>query len=266
MTTAIPATDTGKRATPRILLGAIAGAWCIAIVAQISGAAELLHHDAVAHADLPLWAGLGVFLLAWQLMVVAMMLPSSLPMIRLFGAVAANQAKPLQARGAFIAGYAAVWTGFGAAAFLGDLGFHRLVDRWSWLATRPQVIAGTVLILAGAFQFSELKERCLRQCQSPVSFLLPRYGRGVGRAFRLGRAHGVYCLGCCWALMLVGFGAGVANLWWMAALTAVMVIEKTTTTGERVVVPVGAALIATGVFLLVVSGGSPEVLGSSTHR
>jgi hypothetical protein len=154
--------------------------------------------------------------------------------------------------GRFLAGYAAVWTAFGAVAFLGDIGLHELVHRWPWLEAHPQVIAGSVLMLAGEFQFSKLKDRCLSECRHPASFLLQHYGRGVGAAFRLGRAHGLFCLGCCWALMLVGFAAGVANLWWMAVLTAVMVFEKSGRGGDRGVVPIGIALIALGGLVLIV--------------
>ena len=115
----------------------------------------------------------------------------------------------------------------------------------------PRSSPGSVLVLAGAFQFSSLKERCLRERRHPGPFLLQHYGRGVEAAFRLGKAHGLFCLGCCWALMLVGFAAGVANLWWMATLTALMVFEKTGRGGERGVIPIGAGLIALGLCTLV---------------
>jgi predicted metal-binding membrane protein len=151
---------------------------------------------------------------------------------------------------ALIAGYAMVWTGFGVLAFVGDVGLHKLVHAWPWLAAHPQLIAGSVLALAGAFQFSELKERCLTECRHPGSFLVQHYGRGEAAAFRLGRIHGMFCLGCCWALMLVGFAAGVANLWWMAALTALMVFEKTGRGGDRGVVPIGAGLIMASAIVL----------------
>jgi hypothetical protein len=88
--------------------------------------------------------------------------------------------------GRFLAGYTAVWTAFGAVAFLGDIGLHQLVHRWPWLEAHPQVIAGSVLMLAGEFQFSKLKDRCLSECRHPASFLLQHYGRGAGTAFRLG--------------------------------------------------------------------------------
>jgi predicted metal-binding membrane protein len=153
-----------------------------------------------------------------------------------------------------------VWTSFGAAAFLADLGVHRLVERSAWLATRPALIGGAVLLLAGAFQFSKLKDRCLAVCRHPAGYLLQHYRRGTGAAFRLGAGHGVFCVGCCWALMLVAFAAGVANLWWMAALTAVMVFEKTGRGGRRGVRPIGLGLIVLGLLMLAfaVTGGTGE--------
>src|SRR4029453_17461895 len=94
--------------------------------------------------------------------------------------------------------------------------------------------------------------RCLTECRHPGSFLIQHYGRGAAAAFRLGRIHGMFCLGCCWALMLVGFAAGVANLWWMAALTALMVFEKTGRGGDRGVLPIGAGLILASAIVLLV--------------
>jgi predicted metal-binding membrane protein len=240
------------------LVWAIALAWGVAVAAQATGRGQVLHHDALAEGGLPTWAALGLFLLAWQLMIAAMMLPSSLPMVRLFSRASANQPRPLPAKAAFLGGYALVWTAFGAAAFLGDLGIHHLVDRWSWLAARPWILGGAVLLLAGAFQFSTLKDRCLRVCRHPAGYLLQHYQRGTGAAFRLGAGHGVFCVGCCWALMLVAFAAGVANLWWMAALTAVMVFEKTGQGGRRGVRPIGVGLLVLGLLMLAgTAGGSP---------
>jgi predicted metal-binding membrane protein len=125
-----------------------------------------------------------------------------------------------------------------------------MVDTTPWLGRHPEVLAASVLVLAGAFQFSDLKDQCLRECRHPGPFLISRYDRGAGAAMRLGLAHGIFCLGCCWALMLVGFAAGVANLWWMAALTAVMIYEKTGRHGEQIVTPVGIALISAGLLAL----------------
>lgn len=242
----------GARA-PRPVLVAIAAGWTLAVAAELTGTAGTLHHDALIEGGPPLWAGLLLFLLAWQAMVAAMMLPSSLPLIRLFQAVSGTQEHPERARGAFIAGYAAVWTGFGALAFLGDAAVHRTVDAVPWLHERPWLIAGGVLTLAGAFQFSELKEQCLSKCRMPAPYLMARYRRGAGAGFRLGAGHGLYCLGCCWALMLVMFAAGVASLIWMALLTGVMIHEKTRPLGARAVPVTGVALLGTASLVLMYS-------------
>jgi predicted metal-binding membrane protein len=236
---------------PLAVLAAIAFAWAIATAAEVAGAAPRLHHDALIHSSLPRIAALGLFLLAWQAMIAAMMLPSSLPLVRLYARTSAGQPEPTRAMAAFLGGYAAVWTAFGAIAFIGDIGIHTTVDNWPWLDRHAQLIAAATFALAGAFQFSALKDACLRQCRHPAAYLLSHYERGALGGFRLGRGHGVYCLGCCWALMLVMFGAGVANLWWMAALTGLMVYEKTAPGGRRVVPFAGMAFLALAAVTLV---------------
>jgi predicted metal-binding membrane protein len=234
-----------------VIVAAIALAWAAAIAADVLGGSRVLHHDALIQGGWPLPAALTVFVAAWQLMIVAMMLPSSQPLIRLFVAVAARQERSGRSTAALLSGYAAVWTIFGAAAFLLDTVVHRSVERLPWLEAHPEVIAGSVLLVAGAFQFTDLKDRCLRECRHPAPFLLSHYARGPRAAFRLGLAHGLFCLGCCWALMLVGFAAGVANLWWMAALTAVMVYEKTGRRGDEAVTPVGVSLLVAGALTMI---------------
>jgi predicted metal-binding membrane protein len=119
-----------------------------------------------------------------------------------------------------------------------------------WLMAHSWLIAGGVLAMAGVFQFMPLKDRCLRQCRNPGAYLLARYRRGIRSAFALGRGHGWFCVGCCWALMLVMFAAGVASLLWMAALTALMVYEKTGPGGQRVVPVAGLVLIAYAALVL----------------
>jgi predicted metal-binding membrane protein len=245
------ATLTARARLPNpVILVAIAAAWLVALFAEATGGRTVLHHDSLIHGGLPLWAGLVVFLLGWQVMIAAMMLPSSLPLIRLFNRISSAQPRPGLAKAAFLYGYIWVWTAFGAVAFIGDVGIHRAVDAWPWLSGHSWLIPGSVLLLAGAFQFSPLKDACLKKCRNPGVFLLSRYRRGPGEAFRLGRDHGLFCLGCCWALMLVSFAAGVANLVWMAVLTLIMVIEKTGPRGDRGVVPFGIGLLLMGVLVL----------------
>lgn len=128
-------TATARAASPRrppqvTVVWAITLAWAVAVAAELTGRAQGLHHDRLAQST-SAWAALGLFLLAWQLMIAAMMLPTSLPLIRLFGRASANQPRPLPAKAAFLGGYAVVWSGFGAAAFLGDLGCI------AWWTARP---------------------------------------------------------------------------------------------------------------------------------
>ncbi len=241
---AASATTRRRRRVPLAIPVAIAVAWLLAVLAQATARAPELHHDAVIHSRLPLWAQLAVFLVAWQAMIAAMMLPSTLPMVRLFGQMSAGRQRHRATMGAFLGGYAGVWTGFGALAFLGDVALHHTVHRTPWLAEHPWVIAGSTLAAAGLFQFWVLKDVCLAKCRTPGAYLLSRYRRGVRGALRLGWGHGLFCLGCCWALMLLMFAAGVANLWWMAALTALMVYEKVSRNGTRAVPVAGMALLA----------------------
>jgi predicted metal-binding membrane protein len=229
---------------PRPVVGAIAVAWGLAIAAEVSGTAGRLHHDALIEHGPPLALALLLFLASWQAMIAAMMLPSSLPLVRLFAQASAGQARPRAALAALLGGYAAVWTAFGAAAFLFDVGVHAAVDHSAWLNAHAAYIGPLTLAVAGAFQFSALKDACLRACRHPAQFLIRYYRRGTGGALRLGVRHGVFCVGCCWALMLVMFAVGVASLVWMALLTAVMVHEKTRPAGRRAVPVTGAALLA----------------------
>jgi predicted metal-binding membrane protein len=244
VTTAAVGLQRLRPSAPRPVLVAIAIGWALAIAAELTGSAHALHHDSLIHHGPPLWQGLLLFLVAWQAMIAAMMLPSSLPLIRMFEAVSERQEHTGRVRAAFLGGYVFVWTAFGAQAFLGDVGIHTMVDSIPWLHAHQWVIAGGVLAMAGAFQFSELKDQCLSKCRQPGPYMMSHYQRGSAGAFRLGLGHGLYCLGCCWALMLVMFAAGVAMLWWMAALTAVMVYEKTGRHGEAIGPVVGVALLA----------------------
>ncbi len=226
-------------------------AWAAALRAASTGLDHSFGHDAiVGDGRLPPPGELLRFLSAWQVMTAAMMLPSSRPMVRLFSQVSTSRL----AVTAFLTAYFAIWTGFAVVALAGDALLHDLVERSGWLHHHPSVITGGVLVLAGAFQFSPLKARCLQACRSPYAFLLRHYDRGVRPAWSLGVRHGLFCLGCCWALMLTMFGVGVTSLVWMVSLTAVMVVEKTAAWGRRLVPVTGSVLIIWGVILLLFRG------------
>jgi predicted metal-binding membrane protein len=233
----------------RGLIAAIIAAWVAAVIAEATGAASLLHHDGLIEGGPAVWIALPAFLLAWQVMLAAMMLPSSLPLVRLFARASAAQPRPRAAMAGFLGGYALVWTAFGAVAFAFDIGVHAAVDASPWLQGHEWVLGAGVLVLAGAFQFSSLKYACLDKCRHPAQFMLRFYRRGVGGGLQLGLRHGVFCLGCCWALMLVMFSVGVASLVAMAMLTALMVYEKTQPRGRQVVPVAGATLFATALMI-----------------
>jgi predicted metal-binding membrane protein len=235
---------------PPAVPGAIAGAWLLAVATEATGRAGIVHHDSLFHSDVPAPLALGLFVVSWQAMTAAMMLPSSLPLVRLFSAATTSVEGRRRAMGAFLGGYAMVWTAFGAVAFVVDQALHQFVDATPWLAERSWLVAGAVIAGAGAFQFSSLKDRCLDECRHPAAYLVRHYRRGTREAFHLGWGHAVFCLGCCWALMLLMFAAGVANLAWMAILTAVTVYEKACRHGRRVTPVVGVVLLCWSALVL----------------
>lgn len=234
---------------------AVAGAWLVAIVAQATGSAALLHHHALIEGGAPWWVAVPLFLLAWQVTIGAMMLPASLPTFRVVEAASGMLARPGRALAAFLGGFAVAWTVFGLLAFLGDAFLHRVVDVTPWLAARPWLIETSVVALAGVYQLGPLKRRSLGACRHPAG--LPAPGSPPSRGwFRLGVDHGLACLGSSWALMLLMFAEGFANLGWMVALTAVMVYETTGRHGRRAASAVGALLLLFAGTILVTGLGA----------
>jgi predicted metal-binding membrane protein len=248
-----PARPAARRRAPVIWPWLVViAAWTLALVAVLTNQSYLInHHYLLEQSHLPVLVALVVFLACWQVMTVGMMLPSSMPMVYMMVHASRRQKHTWAIQAAFLAGYALVWTAFAVAAFLGDTQVHRLVHSWFWLYTHSWLIGAATFALAGGFQFSPLKERCLKQCRSPFSFFVRYYRKGVGAAWRLGLRHGAFCLGCCWALMLVMFGLGVSSLVWMAVLAGVMVIEKTFPGGQRLSPFIGVALLGLAVLWLV---------------
>jgi predicted metal-binding membrane protein len=228
---------------------AISIAWLVAVISQLTGTAVLLHHHTLIEGGPPLWIAVLLFLLGWQVMIAAMMLPASLPTIRVVDASIGHAAS-------FLVAFAAVWSAFGLFAFGGDFVLHHIVDATPWLAARPWLIEAGVLALAGAYQLTPLKRRSLAACRHPMALVTtPAPQRGSAR--ELGIAHALDCLGSSWALMLLMFAEGFANLWWMVALTLAMVYETTGRHGARAGAGLGIALIglagvtvATGLGLL----------------
>lgn len=188
---------------------------------------------------------------AWVLMTAAMMLPSTWPLFGAFDRVLAARAD----RGRLLAllglGYVAVWTAFGLVAHALHGALLAGVAELPALARRGELIGAAVVLLAGAFQFSALKHRCLEQCRTPMSFVMSHWhGRAPARdAFTLGAHHGLFCVGCCWALMLLMFLVGTGSLGWMLVLAALMAVEKNLAWGRHLSTPLGLALLAWGAWL-----------------
>jgi predicted metal-binding membrane protein len=189
-----------------------------------------------------------VYALAWLVMITAMMLPTTLPLLSIFNRVTASRADAGGLMARVVAGYAVAWLGFGLLAHGLDSVLHLIAGNLEWLVARSELVGAAVLVGAGAFQFSALKYRCLERCRTPFAFINERWhGRRPSReAFRIGFDHGVFCVGCCWALMLVMFVVGMGNLGWMLLLAAAMAAEKNLPWGRRLRTPIGLGLIAWG--------------------
>ncbi len=192
----------------------------------------------------------GVFLFSWAVMMVAMMLPSAAPMIFLFDRLV----KKRKARGEayaptaiFACGYFLAWTASGIAGYFALLLGGKLTDAGNaYYENFSRAGAGIIFIAAGLYQLTPLKTACLRHCQSPLAFLAQHFHEGAAGALRTGMRHGLYCLGCCWALMLVWLAAGMMNLTAMLLLALVILIEKFSARIPAMAYGVGFFLMLTG--------------------
>jgi len=190
----------------------------------------------------------GLFLITWLVMMVAMMFPSVAPMTLAFASVTRSRGEGYLPTAAFVLGYILVW----AVCGLVPLAVLQALDHiWmtppSWL---PR-LGGAVIVIAGIYQFTPLKDTCLGACRSPLGFILTHdFGGGPPAAVRAGTSHGLYCLGCCWALMAVLAVLGLMNIAWMALFAAIFFIEKNVRFGEVVPRLVGAACIIGGLVIV----------------
>ena len=203
------------------------------------------------------WSVSGVALVAlmWAAMVLAMMLPSAAPMIFTYAGIAdtaARKGERIVSPFVIAAGYTVVWLGFALLATLTQLALTRAAMLDSGMVSASPLFAGAIFIGAGLYQFSALKHACLTQCRQPFPFFFAHWETAPGGVFGLGLKQGLFCLGCCWAMMLVMFAVGVMNVIWMAALAIVMTLEKIGS-GSRLTYGLGAALIAIGAGFVLVS-------------
>ena len=192
----------------------------------------------------------GLVFLMWWVMMVAMMLPSAAPMILLYAAVKRKSEPEIEIRSLmslFLVGYLLIWAGFslGAAGLQWVLELRGLVSATMMTATSG-ALGGAILLAAGLYQFTPIKQACLRHCRSPVHFLSKHWRPGPMGALRMGVAHGIYCLGCCWFLMALLFFGGIMNLYWIVGIAFFVLFEKFLPAGHWVARGAGAGLIIWG--------------------
>ena len=197
---------------------------------------------------------LGLLWAMWAVMMLGMMLPSASPMLLLFGAVARRSATGASTASgqiyAFAAGYLVVWILFSLAATALQRLLATLLFVTPMMEPTHSVVGAAMLLIAGVYQLTAIKQACLRTCQSPLGFLMTRWKAGVSGAFRMGLEHGVLCVGCCWALMLLLFAGGVMNLTVIAALTGLVAFEKLTPIGLHGARIGGVLLIAAALWIV----------------
>jgi predicted metal-binding membrane protein len=207
-------------------------------------------------AMLPEWSlGYGfVIFVMWAVMMLAMMLPSATPVTLLIDSIARKRAaagNAVRGRTAlFMFGYLSVWLVFAAAATTLQWALDRAGLLSETMAFGNIILAGSVLVAAGVYQWTPLKEACLRHCRSPLDFLLFHWRDSARGAVASGIRHGLFCLGCCWMLMALLFVGGIMNLVWIAGIALLVLIEKTLPWGRRVSQVIGVVLVAWGAVTL----------------
>jgi predicted metal-binding membrane protein len=190
----------------------------------------------------------------WTVMMIGMMLPSAAPAIGLYGTLVRKNGERgtvLPAIWVFTSGYIAVWTGFSLVAALLQVALEQAALVTPMMASASNGLSAAILVAAGIYQWLPLKAACLKKCRNPLELFVTRWRSGTGGAFRMGAEHGVFCVGCCWMLMLLLFVAGVMNLVWVALIASFVFVEKLLPAGKLTSRFAGGALILSGLVLLI---------------
>ena len=244
MTAAAPALERALR-RDRVLVAAglvvvIAGAWAY----TLAGAGMEMGMPSAAST-----ATLALTFAMWWVMMAAMMLPAAAPTVLLFAAVnrkSGERGHPIVPTGMFAAGYVVAWGGFSAVATLAQVAMERGGLLTPMLSSTGAYLGAALLIGAGVYQMTPLKDACLRHCRAPHDFIARRWRRGSAGALRMGLEHGAFCLGCCWVLMGLLFYGGVMSPLWIGGLALYVLVEKLAPAGHRIGRFGGLALIAWG--------------------
>jgi predicted metal-binding membrane protein len=205
--------------------GLVVVAWSIILLSAPLGWDVLIDHDyLLVSSHLPWLVALAFFLISWQVMLCAMMLPTMFSVLSAVGA--RGRSRVLARQLLFLSAYALVWTAFALMAFIGDTMLHRLVSHWWWLYTHSWCIGAAVLVLAAVLQFSPLKRKCLMQCRNSSASCSTKSEHSLHDVWLMGLRYGRSCLGSCWAIMLVMFAVGMRNILVIALLAVMLFVEK----------------------------------------
>lgn len=190
----------------------------------------------------------------WAVMMVAMMTPSAMPMIVMFARL--NRQRhidntPVPTTIIFLLGYLLVWISFSAGATVFQWGLHSAALLSPEMISVTPFLGGILLVFAGVYQFTPLKQACLSQCRTPLGFLMTEWREGTKGALIMGARHGSYCVGCCWLLMALLFVAGVMNLLWVALIAGSVLVEKVVPVGQWVSRSIGVLTVGWGIWLLI---------------
>lgn len=263
MSTSTAALSRERNIILALLLAVTAASWALLIWWPAGSTDSGMGAGMGMHAGLTMGLGAPLFLLFWTVMMAAMMFPAAAPMIAVFMRVQAERGRRGQTfvpTWLFIGGYLLVWVAAGVIAFGCATLADALATRSMWLMGNGARIGAGLLVLAGLYQLSPLKRRCLSHCRTPLQFIMTSWRDGRLGALRMGLDHGVTCLGCCWLLFVILFPLGIMNLAAMAAITLVVFAEKALPRGERVAQLAALALLAFGLAALAAPGILPSTM------
>jgi predicted metal-binding membrane protein len=251
--------DRAVAAVALLLLSALAWASLVRMRSEMSGGSGMtmpgMTMPGMAMPGMETWSAVELLqlFLMWATMMVAMMLPSAAPMILLVAGIQRRRwerASPAPSTAIFAAGYLVVWTVFSVVAATAQYGLHRAALLSPAMASTSPVVGGLILVTAGVYQLLPFKSICLTHCRSPLHFLQHDWREGRAGVLAMGVKHGLYCLGCCWALMALLFVAGVMNLLWVAVIAGLVLIEKVARFGPWIGELAGVVLVGWGVWML----------------
>jgi predicted metal-binding membrane protein len=210
-----------------VLLGLAAAGWVVFLV----GASGRTGMGMDSGPDLSMDGSAAFFIAMWVAMMVGMMFPASAPMILFYARTQRGRSLPVAL---FTLSYIVIWVAFGVVAFLMGVGIERLVDHSDWVAENWARVGGALILIAGLYQFTPLKNVCLAKCRTPFGFVMTEWRDGLSGALRMGLRHGLFCFGCCWLLFLIIVPIGMMNVAAMLLIAAVVFAEKTLPRGLAV--------------------------------